>query len=366
MTPVQAVIVDDDATEAGGLADILDGEDLKATLHIPSSTVEATATDALDALGEGGARLLLLDYRLEDNELETGDVVRFKGGSVAEYVREQDPDVPIALLTSEQKLHDWVERRPGIKEIFDWTLIKKEISGDAPRARAQIVDYALNWEAVRTWDEKTELWEALANLMSAPEGEMALFQELEARPPEVSVTAEIMHWILFDALRTPGPLIDNDTARVVLGLDRDSFEKDEVSKWLASAGYSGALCTFEKRWWGRLVRSQLAEAAGGTRPLEASARAAALSEQLGIDLQHEGCSWCAGERTLQACHRCGRATDAAHSIRPLARPLPAWADSWVICYSCVADGNADSVKFPQSVQDVVDALTEGRLQPPSE
>src|SRR6187397_2554239 len=186
MTAVQAVIVDDDATEAGALAEILNGDDLNATLQTPSSTVEATAKSALGALGEEGARLLLLDYRLEDNELETGDVARFKGGSVAEYIREQDPDVPIALLTSEKKLHDWVERRPGIKEIFDWTLIKKEISGDAARARAQIVDYALNWEAVRTWDEKTALWEALAGLMAAPEGEMALFQELEAEPPKAS------------------------------------------------------------------------------------------------------------------------------------------------------------------------------------
>jgi CheY-like chemotaxis protein len=369
MTLVRIAIVDDDATEAGALAELLRaGGDLEVVLQAPSPSVEATAASTLEALGEEGPRLLLVDYRLGDNPIDGGDIVRFKGGSVAGYVREQNPEIPIALLTSEEKLHDWVDRRAGIKEIFDWTLIKNEISaeGGAEQARAKIVDYAHSWETASTWSEETTLWERLAELMKAPEGEIALFEELEAEPPKAGVTAEVMHWVLFDALRTPGPLIDSATARVVLGLDRDSFSRAEVSEWLADARYDGALSTFEERWWGRPMRTKLAKAAGGGRPLDASARVGALTAQLGVELHHEGCSWCEGERTLQACHRCERATDAAHSVRPLSRPLPAWADSWVVCYSCIADGNADDVVFPQSAQDVVRALTEGRIQPPGE
>jgi CheY-like chemotaxis protein len=368
VTFVRTVIVDDDATEAGALAELLraGGDDLEVSLQAPSPSVEATAASTLKALGEEGPRLLLIDYRLGDNPIEGGDIVRFKGGSVAGYVREQDPEIPIALLTSEEKLHDWVDRRTGIKEIFDWTLIKNEISGKAERARATIVDYARSWETASAWTEETALWEGLAEMMKAPEGEIELFEELEAGPPTAGVTAEVMHWLLFDALRTPGPLIDSATARVVLGLDRDSFSRAEVSEWLADARYDGALSTFEERWWGRPVRAKLAESAGGRRPLDASARVSALAEQLGVELRHEGCSWCRGERTLQACHRCMRATDAAHSVRPLSRPLPAWADSWVVCYSCIADGSAGSVTFPQSAQDVVRALTEGKIQPPGE
>jgi CheY-like chemotaxis protein len=370
MTPVRAVIVDDDETEAGALADLLraGGDDLEVVLQAPLSSVEATAASTLEALGEQGARLVLVDYRLGDNPIEGGDIVRFKGGAVAGYIRDQNPEVPIALLTSEEKLHDWVERRTGIKEIFDWTLIKKEISaeGGAERARARIVDYARSWEAASTWGEEDALWERMAELLNAPEGEIALFEELEAEPPRAEVTAEVMHWVLFDALLTPGPLIDSDTARVVLGLDHDSFGRKGVSEWLADARYDGALNTFAERWWGSLVRAKLAEAAAGTRPLDASARASALGAKLGVELRHEGCSWCRGERTLQACHQCGKATDAAHSVRPLSRPLPAWADSWVICYSCIADGSAEEITFPQSAHDVVLALTEGRIQPPDE
>ena len=368
MTPVRAVIVDDDETEAGALAALLraGGDDLEVVLQTPSASVEATAASTLEAVGEDGPRLLLMDYRLGDNPINGGDSVRFKGGSVAGYVREQNPEIPIALLTSEEKLHDWVERRTGIKEIFDWTLIKNKISakGGAERARTKIVDYARSWETASAWDDGAALWERMAELLRAPEGEIELFEELEAEPPKVGVTAEVMHWVLFDALLTPGPLINGAAARVVLGLDRDSFDSAEVSEWLVDARYDGALKTFAERWWGRLVRTKLAEAAGGTRPLDASVRADALAVQLGVELRHEGCSWCRGERTLQACHLCGRATDAAHSVRPLSRPLPAWADSWVVCYSCIADGSAEDVAFPQSAQDVVQALTDGRVQPP--
>ena len=320
MTAVRVVMVDDDATEAGALAELLRaGEDgLEVFLQAPSPGVEATAASALETLGGEGPRLLLLDYRLGDNPIDGGDIVRFKGGSVAGYVREQNPEIPIALLTSEEKLHDWVERRAGIKEIFDWTLVKNEISakGGAEQARERIVDYARSWQTASAWNEETALWERMAKLLRAPEGEITLFKELEAEPPKPGVTAEVMHWVLFDALLTPGPLIDSATARVVLGLDHESFCSAEVSEWLADARYGGALNTFAERWWGRPIRAKLAKTAGGARPLDASARAGALAAQLGIDLSHEGCSWCRGERTLQACHQCGRATDAAHSAAP--------------------------------------------------
>ena len=96
MTPVRTVIVDDDTIEGGGLADLLraGGDDLEVVLQAPLPSVEATAASTLKALGEGGPRLLLVDYRLGDNPIEGGDIVRFKGGSVADRPRagSGDPD----------------------------------------------------------------------------------------------------------------------------------------------------------------------------------------------------------------------------------------------------------------------------------
>jgi CheY-like chemotaxis protein len=369
---VHTVIVDDDPKEGEVLTDLLNqagGDELQVDLLPPKSHVEETAAEIFNLLSGDNPKLLLLDYRLEDHPIEGDGHVPFRGGTVAGFVRDKDPDLPIALLTSEEKLHDWVERRAGVKEFFNWTLIKKKVTepGGAARVSAQMIDYARSWEQARGWEDETNsMWGHMEELMRAPEGEISLFKDLEGEPPRGDVAGEVMHWLLYRALRIPGPLIGTATTRVTLGLTPESFAKDKVIEWLDDAAYTGALRAFHDRWWGQLVRAKLTTAAGGTRPLDASTRAAVLGEKLGEELEHEGCSWCGGERTLQACHICERATDAAHSLRPLAEALPAWADAWVVCYRCIAEGQADTVTFPQSVHDVVQALTEGRVREPKE
>jgi hypothetical protein len=368
--PVHAVIVDDDPKEGEVLTDLLKeagGDELQVDLLPPKSHVEETAAEIFGLLSGDDPKILLLDYRLEDHPIEGGQHVPFRGGTVAGFVRDKDPDLPIALLTSEEKLHDWVERRAGVKEFFNWTLIKRKVTkpGGAARVSAQMIDFARSWELARGWEDKTEsMWRHMEELMRAPEGEISLFKDLEGEPPRGDVAGEVMHWLLYRALLIPGPLIGAATTRVTLGLTPESFVKPKVANWLEDAAYTGALKTLHERWWGQLVRAKLTEAADGARPLDASARASVLSEELGEKLDHEGCSWCGGERTLQACSICERATDAAHSLRPLAKALPAWADAWVVCYRCVAEGQADKVTFPQSVDDVVQALTEGRVGEP--
>ena len=125
---VRAVIVDDDPDESEALADLLreSGTGLEVEAIKPSEHVESTAETVLKALPDGHPRVLLLDYRLEDNAQE-GHGVHYRGGTVAGHLRDEAPDLPIVLLTSEQKLHDWVESRPGMKGVFDWTLVKSEI-----------------------------------------------------------------------------------------------------------------------------------------------------------------------------------------------------------------------------------------------
>src|SRR5580704_2992118 len=124
--PVRVLIIDDDVGESTLLASLLNksGDDLLCDAARPHGSVEATATLIKERLETDAPRLLLLDYRLEDHQTADGDTADFRGGTVAGYVRDQDPDLPIVLLTSEEKLHRFVERRPGMKQHFDWTLLK--------------------------------------------------------------------------------------------------------------------------------------------------------------------------------------------------------------------------------------------------
>ncbi len=371
---VRALIVDDDKKERTALADLLNGAGagLEVTAVAPAADVEATAAMIRKELPDSGPRLLLLDYRLEDNPLTGSEHASFRGGTVAGYIRDVDPDLPIVLLTSEEKLHEFVERRPGVKDFFDWTLLKSTISNRAGAAagHTKIVEFAEAWRRVQGWPhDQNETWERLEELMGTPPGAIVYFRDLEAEPPRGDVPGDVIHWLAYRALRIRGPLIGANAVRVTLGLSREAFEDAEVRAWLKDAHYDGALGRVEERWWAHLVRNKLAAVAGGARPLEASDRAAAVAKAVGQEtLGHEGCSWCGRLRTIDACMVCGQATDAAHGVRPLTQPLPAWADAFVVCYRCIAVGRTDEqgLRFPPQTEETVSGLREDRIRPPGE
>jgi CheY-like chemotaxis protein len=371
---VRALIVDDDEKERTALADLLNGAgaELTVTAVAPAADVEGTAAMIRERLPDGEPRLLLLDYRLEDNPLSGSEHASFRGGTVAGYIRDVDPDLPIVLLTSEEKLHEFVERRPGVKDFFDWTLLKSAISNRAGAAvgHTKIVAFANAWRRALGWpNDQDETWERLEELMHAPPDGIVYFKNLEAEPPRGDVPGDVIHWLAYRALRLPGPLVGADAVRVTLGLSPQAFQDPKVRIWLEDARYDGALAQAEERWWAHLVRGKLATAADGVRPLEASDRVVAIAKAVHRKkLEHEGCSWCGSPRTLGACMVCGQATDAAHAVRPLTQPLPAWADAFVVCYQCIALGRADEqrLRFPPQTEEIVSGLREDRIRPPGE
>jgi len=368
---VQVLIVDDDAQESANLANLLNssGSDLVCEAKPPGATVEDTAQLITDHLGSSASpRLLLLDYRLDDHSGDDETRPDFRGGTIAGYVRDQDPDLPIVLLTSEDKLHQWVERRPGMKQHFDWTLLKSEVAAtDAgASAHSRLADLARTWRLALAWpQDPAETWARLGSLMNVSQDGVEQFSNLESEPPRGDVPGDVLHWLLKRAHCLRGPLIADPAARVMLGVSQTSFELPAVVQWLEPARYDGRLQAFGRRWWSHLVGVQLAEACDGARPIEASKRVAFLGDLLNIALEPEACTWCEGERTLHACMLCHRATDAAHSLVPLGPPLPGWADPDVVCYRCVAEGHAESERFPPSSQEIVTALVEDRLRPPT-
>jgi len=77
-----------------------------------------------------------------------------------------------ALAAEREELEALLKSKAKLKK-----LIASEISADAERERAKIVDYARSWEAVSAWSEETVLWERLAELITgADDGLLARIQ----------------------------------------------------------------------------------------------------------------------------------------------------------------------------------------------
>lgn len=359
---VWAAVLDDNEQESRKLAQLLASEDLGVDALTPAGNLEETVRLVLSAVAqhsEEEAVVVLFDYRLDDR----GDV-GFRGGTVASAFKEKEPTVPVVLLTTDEKLHRWVETRPGVQEVFDWRLLKSEINSERDSVRAKIIDLGRGWKLLReAADSGTDVWEILAESLGVDRADVATFEEVELDPPMPNVPGALALWMLHGPLKWPGPLLDEPDTRVLCGLTTADFQRPEVQGWLEAASYSGPFQAFGRRWWSAAVRDLVA---GLSRPppADATARASALGTALGIDLQAEGCSWCGQPRTMRACAVCRCAVDAAHSLRLLTDRPPAWADAPVVCFRCVADGSADGERLARGNEDVAQGLRDGSIGSP--
>jgi hypothetical protein len=364
----KAVLVDDDVSEGDSIARVLDArETLTCVAQRPAETFGETVETLRAALGPAGPRVALLDYRLDDHELADGGQAQYRGGTVAGFLRDVDPSIPIILVTSDEKLRAWVQTRPGLESVFDWTLVKQEIvrRGRASSLRQQVADIAQTWATLKVAAEGEDaLWTELATVLRAESRLLEPFARLEPAPPRPDVPGAVARWLLHRVLAWDGPLVRDAQARAVLGITATSLERPEVKSWLGDARYVGPLQAFGRRWWAARLHEALARAARGTRPIESHARAAAIAAAAGVNVEAELCQWCNGERTVRACWLCGRHSDAAHAVRLLSDAPPAWADAPVACYSCIAEGRADEgVMFPPDAEGIVAELRSGRLTP---
>lgn len=365
----RAVLVDDDAAEGDSIAKVLDdGTTLTCTAQRPAEDFDATVTLLREALGTEGPRVALLDYRLDDHVLQDGRQAHYRGGTVAGFLRDLDPTVPIILVTSDEKLRAWVQTRPGVESVFDWTLVKQRIvkRGSAPDLRAQVSDIARTWAQLEIAAEEDEtLWKELGDVLQADARLLKPFAQLETNPPRADVPGAVARWLLHRALTWDGPLVRDAQACAVLGITQDALELPELQTWLGRARYSGPLQAFGRRWWAGRLHDALARAAEGEQLLGATARAAAISAATGRSITANNCQWCGGDRTVRACWLCGRASDAAHAVQILSDMPPAWSEAPVACYSCIAEGRADEdVRFSPDADEILAELRTGQLARP--
>jgi CheY-like chemotaxis protein len=366
---VRVVVVDDNADESRSLEKRLQGDGIEIVLLQPTVSLEPLMDLVGKAISGNAPTIVLLDYRLDDQVLSSGERAKYRGGTVAGFLRDKHPGIPIVLLTSDEKLHKSVMTHPGVEEVFDWILLKETLAAPstAELSRVRVCELARLWHQVRGWSEFDDgFWPALAALLRVDEAKLTPFRQLDTKVANIESPGEAARWLLDGPLRHNGPLLDDDQARVTLGVDEQSFARQELINWIEPATYVGPLQSFGRRWWADDLRSILADAAGGTRPVEATARAAVVSRATGIDVTPELCQWCSSERTLRACVECGRATDALHALRALSEPPPAWAEPHTVCFSCIEEGRGDSYRFAPDAEEVFEGITTGAVKRPVE
>lgn len=361
-----AVAVDDNADDRQ-LATLLEGAGLSVQALPPAATVEDTVTQVASALGSTTSPgVVLVDYRLDQEQ-----AVSFKGGTIGAALREAMPDTPLVLFTTEERLRQWVDQQAGIRDLFDWQLIKGTVLGpDQARdlARLSVASIATSFARVveirDQLSEDADVWDVIRIAMGAEPDELRPFRSSTVAVPHKESASQIARWILREALQHPGPLISGADARVIAGLDSSSWLQPSVREWCARSAYTGAFSGLKNDWhWrGRLSQSVDALFEGTLAPEDAAHRAAAISRLLDVPLEHDRCSWCGDSDVLRACVICERAVDSAHALRPLGSPD--WSLGQVICFTCILSGEAEHERFDEGAEEIAAMIRTGEISQP--
>ncbi len=311
--------------------------------------------------------VVLLDFQLDDQSQPGEHPVSYRGGMLAAAIKEKLP-TPIVLVTTEEKLSEFVADNPRIRSLFDHQLLKSQLSGsheERKKAAAEIKDLATGFRRIRqaldsTGDAKKSRAAARALLDIDQEELTRLEERLQAPVPLKPV--EFASWLLQGLLIYPGPLLDAGEARSRLGLSERAFANENVQDWADEARYKGVFGELHRRWWEGQLLICLQRAAGDRSFGNAQNRAEAIAKECGErDLPAAQCTWCEKGLVQRTCHVCRKAVDTTHNLAARVDERPTWALPAIVCFRCIETGRAENIPCirygPGSIQ-LIDELKE--------
>lgn len=312
-----------------------------------------------EQLRTGNYDVVLLDYRLDD-EVQHG----YRGGTVAARLKEFHPDLPVVLVTTEEKHEQWVRHNPRVAALFDHVVLKEDLSRGLSRAQraAEIHDLVASYRLLKAAAASMEeAHSAVARLAKAtPEDRFApSLRNTTVRTPELA------SWFLLELLAYPGPVLPLQDAVARLGITLKAAHRPAVQAWLATAAYAGVFGAMRPRWWRGRIDQHLISDKRDVREASSEDRAAFISDRVGERIAAAHCVWCGESFIERACVLCAAPVDAAHYLVGNVDDRPAWAEPARVCFRCIAQGKAESVRFVTGAEQIAHRLRAGDLKRPA-
>lgn len=336
-------------------------------------TLDALREELHTGIASGKYTIALLDYRLDAEHPDGPDgFLPYRGGTVAAELKEQFPDTPVVLITTEEKLQASLRHNPRVRTLFDHVILKGALTSRSGRvaAAAELKDLDEGFGLIRRKIAATqdpEPWQLIFAILDVKEDERAALTEtVGAHAPEG--VAEISQWLLAELLVHPGILLDEDEASYRVGLEKGSFRRDEVESLFAGIRYSGPFAQLRPRWWRGRLAARLREVAGDDAFGDSKSKARKIAEAIGANvrsLRPAACVWCAEPNVARACMSCREPVDSLHSLVVRAPDQPKWAEPLVACFRCIQEGRVEGATFQPGTDDIVRDLRTGKLRRPS-
>jgi CheY-like chemotaxis protein len=351
---IRAVLVDDSA------------EDLRLAARLTNAGLPCDPVVPIPDIEELREQLeqydiVILDFRLDD-VATAGERVSYRGGTVAAAIKERTPEVPVALLTTEEKLHKWIDDSPLVKNLFDYRILKSDLASARNRREfaEKLRNLALGFKTITTTIKRSRArdpWTAVQKILDASPSEVNEFARAIGIPP--NAPADVARMILREFLEFPGPLLNAGEARAKLGLSAQAFESERVQNWLSHSSYAGVFSRLDRRWWRSRLEVLISSAVVGGSSAPSFDRAKAIAGKVSIrSLSAAECIWCGSALVVRACSLCAETVDGAHCI-PTAEPRPLWSEPIMVCFACIENGRADGARFKFGTESLVSAVRAG-------
>ena len=203
---VNAILIDDNPEDRDRFRR-LERHGMPCTAIAPPS-LEEVQDAVVASVNDGTYNLVLVDFLLDQEAPKHGKSASYRGSTPAALVKERCPDVPVVLVTTEERYRDYVEHRSDLGALFDFVLSKKEVRTKEDRviAAQRLRDLALGFQklrvAIESEDSKTR-WERLRTALEATDEEFhSLRNEWPSEFP--GSASELGRWLLNGLLRYPG------------------------------------------------------------------------------------------------------------------------------------------------------------------
>jgi len=241
---INAIFVDEDPRDSERYTRLLTKNEIISVLPIfPPSEINQLPLEPIPDL-------IVIDYLLT-NLQPSGITASYRGGTLANYISEQLPEIPLVLLSTRSILNKHPNYEDEIRAI-DCVLYKDSVNEDPEKAIKTLLALSNGFKTLKTVNEEDRTWMNILVLLRASENEEESLQK--ASPPRRTIDEKwgvkaVSKWILRTLFKYPGIFYDSLFAASALGINESSFQKQEVQEFFKDAYYTGVFSDMKKLWW---------------------------------------------------------------------------------------------------------------------
>lgn len=349
------IIFVDDRTEDFKKLDNLtkvEGVDIKIEPLLPKAMLTETAKDIVNSNPD----LVILDYRLDEKPLESGQFINYKAGPLAQHLRDRAienirNDNPIIAVSYEYKIRDFYNPNETVHDLFDRVYLKDDILEKPERIKKELIAYIEAYKEIINYFGHDDMLHRLLRMDNTESGfiDYQYFKELSRlKAPHLIVKH------LFPVLiERSWLLLDNDDLLALLGINPECKNSEDFSTLLASmvkgnAKYDGIFSSGFDRWWLSRVKSYFEnicpESPGN---LTAKERVDCLNQILKLNLKPAISRWIKNSNTYMsfACSSCKYPTEEEFSVAAYDQLRPPFLSKKRICWKCIQTGEYEEKKL---------------------